>query len=85
MARVIFNANEIDQQFQIEDVIRRTLETNRTASVDKSVIESSYELENEDDQTIGKSVRDKCSHIAQQLDLDFSLHEDAIVFRQKPK
>jgi hypothetical protein len=85
MARVVFNANDIDQEFQIEDGIRRTLETNSVASVAQSVIEQCYELKSDEGEITDGSIHDKCRQIAERSNLDFSLHEELVIFRRRPK
>jgi len=85
MARVKFTAGEIVQNFQIQDAIRRTLETERVASMDRSVIESSYELEDDDGQVMDGSVDDKCQAIAARLNVDVSVRDELVIFRRKRK
>ncbi len=84
MARVKFDSNERDQNFQIEYGIERTIEASRDASVDAAVIESSYDLLDESGEIVEGTVQQKCEAIAKPRGLQFSLDGDTVIFR-KPR
>ena len=84
MARVQFNAGEIDQNIQIEDGIRQTLASNPTASLDVSVIESCYDALDADGAEISTAtVEDKCRQLANVLNVQYSIKESLVIFRPK--
>lgn len=84
MARVQFNADELDQNFQIEDGIKETLSSNPIASVDVSVIESCYDhLDADGSEIFTATVDDKCQQIANVLDVQYSIKESLVIFRPK--
>ena len=84
MARVQFNAAEFDQNFQIEDGIRKTLSSNPTASVDVSVIESCYNALDADGYDIANAtLNEKCQQIGNALSVDYSVKGTSVIFRPK--
>ena len=84
MARVQFDAGEVDQNFQIEDGIRETLNSNPIASVDVSVIESCYEALDANGSEISTgTVDNKCKQIANVLNVQYSIKESLVIFRPK--
>jgi hypothetical protein len=85
MARVVFDANDIDQEFQIEDGIRRTLDANHVASIEQAVINECYDLYDPNGTNVEGDINDRSTQIAQRGNLDYSLHENLAVFRRKPK
>ena len=80
MARVEFNSGEIDQIFQVEDGIRRTLKSHPVASVVRSVIESSYDLLDDGGKIIEGDIDKKCQQIATKVRAKYSLKKDEIDF-----
>ena len=84
MARVQFDPGEVDQNFQIEDGIRETLNSNPIASVDVSVIESCYDgLDADGSEISTATVDDKCQQIANVLNVQYSIKESRVIFRPK--
>lgn len=84
MARVQFNADECDQNFQIEDGIRQTLSSNPVASMDVSVMESSYHaLDPHGREIPTATVDDKCQQIAKTLGVQFSIRESLVILWTK--
>lgn len=81
MARVKYDPGELDQNFQIEDGIRRTLSANRTAEVSVSVIESSYDLLADNGDVRQGSVESKCAQLGHELNVEYVKATDDIVFR----
>jgi hypothetical protein len=81
MARVKFNAGEVDQNFQIEAGIRETLSSSPTAEVSASVIESCYDLLDERFAPIAGTLEDKCKGIAKIVGAEFSLLGKNVVFK----
>jgi hypothetical protein len=83
MARAQFNPGELDQNFKIEDGIRRTLSSDPTASVRVSVIELCYDALDADGSRIPTAtLNDKCQQIANALGVDYSIRETLVVFRR---
>lgn len=84
MARAKFDGNEIDQNFQIENGIERAVDADGSASVDTSVIQSSYDLIDDSGEIVEGTVEQKCDAIAKPRGLQFSIADETVVFR-KPR
>jgi hypothetical protein len=82
MARVNFNANEIDQNFQIEEAIESAINVDGSASIAAAVIESSYDLPNDSGEIIEATLEQKCGAIENRLGLQFSLGGETVIFRK---
>lgn len=82
MPRVKYNPRELDQNFQIEDGIRSTLRRNPTAVVSASVIETAYDLLDDDWRTVDGKLEEKAEAIAKIVDAEFSLIGSNVVFKK---
>ena len=81
MARAKYNPAELDQNFQIEDAIRKTLCDSPTAEVSAAVIEFHYDLLDERCDPVNGAFVDKCKAIAKIVGADFSLCGKNVVFK----
>jgi hypothetical protein len=84
MARVKYQPGEVDQNFQIEDGIRHTLEQSPTAEVSASVIESCYDLLDDEMQPINGVLEDKCKVIGKMVGAHFSVVGKNVIFEKLP-
>ena len=80
MAEVEPNPGETDKNLQIEDGIRRSLDENPVASVDRTEIESNYVLLDSDGEVIEGTVDQKCQQINTKLQTTCTQTEDRIIF-----
>lgn len=82
MARVKYDGREVDQNFQIEDGIRKTLRDQPTAEVSVSVIDTNYDLVDEDCDPIEGTFADKCDAIAASAEASWLLVGNTVVFKK---
>ena len=80
MARVELDPRELDKNLQIEDGIRRSLDEDPVASVDRTEIESNYVLLDSDGEVIEGTVDQKCQQINTKLQTTCTPTADRIIF-----
>ncbi len=80
MAEVEPNPGETDKNLQIEDGIRRSLDENPVASVDRTEIESNYVLLDSNGVVIEGTVDQKCQQINTKLQTTCTQTEIRIIF-----
>ena len=80
MAEVEPNPGETDKNLQIEDGIRRSLDENPVASVDRTEIESNYVLLDSNGVVIEGTVDQKCQQINTKLQTTCTPTADRIIF-----
>jgi len=84
MARVTFNPMEIDSNFQIEDAVRKELETDASAKLDISVLDSNYDCLDDDGEICPNAgLEAKCKQIAESQDLEFKIDQPVVIFQKK--
>lgn len=81
MARVTYNADEADQNFQIEDGIRGTLKDHAVATTDPKYIEDCYELLDDDMNPMAGDLNAKCKAICKAIDATYELKGDEAQFK----
>jgi hypothetical protein len=80
VARVKYNGRELDQNLQIEDGIRKTLRQSSRASICASVIDTAYELFDDDFYRVEGTLAEKCEVIAEIVGAQFSVAGDQVIF-----
>ena len=80
MAEVEPNPGETAKNFQIEDGIRRSLDDEPVALVDRTEIESNYLLLDSDGEVIEGTVDQKCQQINTKLQTTCTQTQDRIIF-----
>ena len=82
MARVKYQ-REVVQNFQIEDGIRRTLRQSSRAAVSASVIDTSYELEDDEFMPIEGTFDEKCQAISEKLGAQYRMSGENVIFEKR--
>ena len=82
MARVKFDTREVDQNFQIENGIRKILRQSSRAVIPLGVIDDSYELEDEDCWPTDGTLADKCQTIADCVGARFRFRGEHVIFER---
>lgn len=86
MARVIYDGREVDQNFQIEDGIRRGLDHGRRAVVETKVIENSYDLVDDNGNLVADAeLNVKCLAIAREVNARFTVDGERVFFQAAPE
>lgn len=83
MARVQFDPRELDQNVQLEDGVRSTLEQDTVAEVAVSVIETCYEIRDEDEYAVPSTLEERCSELAHLVGADYQIRGAEVWFRRK--
>jgi hypothetical protein len=86
MARVKYDGNEVDQNFQIEDGIRGTLAKGNRAVVDANRVTEDFELiDDGGDSAPDADLNQKCAAIAKAVNARFSIEGDKVIFQAPPE